>query len=129
MTEVSVVFPSGGRIDVQNRESVEADQDLSWKVQSFNPNVKKVKITFEDAANKFFGASHESPERVLSYSGAPGQEFAMATIYGCAPKGNSTKTAKYTVTGIVDGENIVRDPEIVIHPEPAHDKSSSSVNP
>ena len=34
MTEVSVVFPSGGRIDVQNRESVEADQDLSWKVQS-----------------------------------------------------------------------------------------------
>ena len=91
MTEVSVVFPSGGKIDVQNRESVEADQELSWKVQSFNPNVKKVKITFEDTANKFFGASHESPERVLSYSGAPGQEFAMATIWspfgvksGCA---------------------------------------------
>jgi len=133
MTEVSVVFPSRGNIDVQHRESVEANQGLSWKIQSFNPQVKKVKIRFELEADGFFqtnsGVSHESPERLMAYSGDKGNEFAMATIYGCAPDEDKTRAAKYSVIGIVDGEDIVLDPEIVIHPEPNVVQSSISVDP
>ena len=129
MTEVSVVFPSKGSIDVQHRESVEANQGLSWKIQSFNPVVKSVRIRFEKTTDQFFqtssGVTHESPERIMAYSGKPGQEFAMATIYGCAPDEASMRTAKYSVIGIVDGEDIVLDPEILIHTEPGVTNTSS----
>jgi len=131
MTEVSVVFPSQGNIDVQNRESVEEHQEVSWRVQSFNPAVTGVRIRFEDPAYRFFttvnGESHESPERALSYSGAAGQEFATATIYGRAPEAEVVTSAKYSVIGTTAGAEIKLDPVIVIHPEPSVDPSGITV--
>ena len=133
MTEVSVIFPSNGSLDVQHRENVEVNQEVGWRVQSFNPDVARVKITFEDATDTFFltlgGQSHESPERGLTYSGAPGHEFGTANIYGRAPKTSPAKIAKYTVTGITGDVDIVQDPVIVIHTEPTAPAVTNKLDP
>lgn len=125
MTEVSVVFPRDGQINVQHRESVEPNQEVSWRVQSFNPGISHVQITFENG-EPFFSGSPQSPQKALTYSGDPGEEFASTTVYGRAPEYEETIVCKYTVAGIGGGADETVDPEIAVVVQPAGGSPSGS---
>ena len=113
MTEVTVVFPKGGGLNVEDKETCFEDASLFWRVESFNKEIGKVQIAFEDGVD-FFDNSHVSPQRTLAYSGSNGNEFAEIRVYGRAPRSPGPK--KYTVTGFkANGTKEVEvDPEITV---------------
>ena len=113
MTEVTVVFPKGGGLNVEDKETCFEDASLFWRVESFNKDIGKVQISFADGVD-FFDNSHKSPQRRLAYCGTAGNEYAEVQVYGRAPKDPGRK--KYTVTGFkANGQKEEEvDPEITV---------------
>jgi hypothetical protein len=118
MTEVTVVFPAGGGVEVEDNEVCFQEASLQWRVGSFNKDVEEVQISFANGVD-FFDGSHLSPKRGMKYSGAPASQYAEVLVYGEAPINPKSdpdyKTWKYTVTGFKSsGTNEEKDPEITV---------------
>jgi len=143
MAEIYVIFPASGEPLVSTMRATELKGDpINWHVRSYNPKVKKAKISFEkyekikqDGVEKedlskprdFFGNKGKRPvdfhEFTKDLEGFDSKLGAECAIWGEAPKVGepnyrpNKKKDKYTITGlthlgVVAGDAFL-DPDII----------------
>ena len=136
MAEIYVIFPASGEPLVSTMRATELKGDpINWHVRSYNPKVKKAKISFEkyekikqDGVEKedlskprdFFGNKGKRPNdfheytRVLEgFDHRHPERGAECAIWGEAPKLGepnyrpNKKQDKYTITGLTLADVVV----------------------
>lgn len=116
MLEIAVNFPVSGKPTVA-REGIVEGRRLSWKINSSNSAIKKVRIRFE-GNEKFFATASGTKNEVDATLLNNGTE---TVIWGRAPSVDADTTCKYTIVGLDRLEKKANeipttklDPEIIV---------------
>ena len=125
MADIRVVFPEKGAPYVYGyHEAVKPQEPIVWHVASFNKNVTKVLIRFDDAKGGYFssrtdtGSSLVKDLKVVAYDRDAGSTMGEALVWADAPPYDTRVVDKYWVIGLDDGGNEVEeaslDPKIIV---------------
>ena len=117
MADIIVWFPRrGGVVVFRHEQAVIVHETIAWHIVSENPGVKKARIRFATAADKFFPTRKGRLTRLVK-SLDPGTSSTV--IWGIAPAPRRLpRSSKYTVEGLDRrGTTVVQlDPVIIIVP-------------
>jgi hypothetical protein len=140
MTDIEIMFPAKDEATgvtkaevyvTRESQAMKENQRVTWEITSFNPDIERVRIKFDDPSLDFFPDETSSiplpPSPEIEeplpkpYSGSHDQLIRRREIYGRAPivqnmNDGECRLCKYTVFGLDanGGELVKHDPDIVI---------------